>query len=125
VKNEGLQGLVVIVIVVIVFVMAISMAIAVMVVITVVITVMIFVTFDMVPPVSFVIAIAVVAVLPPRGMPFTVTIGRPDPSTRTPDVTPFDGGPEALDPNKAHLRRRRRRCLILDRRGWCADRNAD
>ena len=110
-----------IVIVVIVFVMAISMAIAVM----IVVPVMIFVTFDMVPPVSFVIAIAVVTVLPPRWMPFPIAIGRTHPPSRTPDVTPLDGSPEALHPNKAHLRRRRRGCLILNRRRWRADRDTN
>jgi|SRR5215469_8685357 len=104
--------------VVTVLVMTIGVAVAVMVVVLIV-------PVSVARPVSFVIAIAVFTMLPPRGTPFTAAIGRLHPTSRVPDIPSIIRSPISLHPNVAHLRGRRRRYLIPDRRRRCADHDAN
>jgi hypothetical protein len=108
------QALIAIVIVFVVLVMTVGVAIAVMVIITV--------PSLAVFPVSFVITITMLAVLPPCGVPASAVIRRTLPASRTPDIAGTTGNPVTLHPDIFHLRRRRWN-LITYRRRWCADSN--
>jgi hypothetical protein len=104
------------VIVFVVLVMTVGVAIAVMVII--IITVPSLAVF----PVSFVITVTMLGVLPPCGVPASAVIRRTLPASRTPDIAGTTGNPVTLHPDIFHLRRRRRN-LITYRRRWCADSN--
>ena len=71
-------------------------------------------------PVSFVITITMLAVLPPCGVPASAVIRRTLPASRIPDIAGTTGSPVTLYPDKFRLRRRRWN-LITYRRWWCAE----
>jgi hypothetical protein len=109
------QALIAILIVFVVLVMTVGVAIAVMVIIITVPSLAMF-------PVSFMITITMLAVLPPCGVPASAVIWRTLPASRTPDIAGTIGNPVTLHPDIFHLGRRRWN-LITYRRWWCADSN--
>jgi hypothetical protein len=101
--------------VLIVLVVTVGVAVAVMVIIMIV-------PFLAAFPVTFVITVTVVTVLPPCWTPGSASIRWTHPASRAPDISRTAGSPVAIYPDIIHLWRWRR-YLIAYRRRRCADRD--